>query len=224
MPDRVRLLALALLIAALAVAALAGAPHTPAGLRALIDGLGPAAPLALLAAWVVLTPALFPGTVLAAAGGLVLGPALGVPLALTGATLGAAAAFALARAGGARAVAGLEGRRLAAIQERLERRGFVAVAALRAAPGMPATALNYAAGLAGAPAGLRGRRGARRRTEGRRLRGPRRGPRRPDLAGRADRLRRDRGDDAGGRSRRVAGPPGHHCCPRAGMTALRSPR
>jgi hypothetical protein len=41
-------------------------PHTPSGLRGLLAGAGPAAPLIALAAWILLTPAMFPGTVLAA--------------------------------------------------------------------------------------------------------------------------------------------------------------
>ena len=48
-------------------------PHSPSDLRELLLSLGPAAPAIALAAWMVLTPALFPGTVLAAAGGLAFG-------------------------------------------------------------------------------------------------------------------------------------------------------
>ena len=60
-------------------------------------GAGVAAPLAALVAWVLLTPALFPGTVLAAAGGLAFGALGGAVLALGGAVLGGLAAFTLAR-------------------------------------------------------------------------------------------------------------------------------
>ncbi|HEY7077188.1 MAG TPA: hypothetical protein VH418_17545, partial [Solirubrobacteraceae bacterium] len=59
-----RLAVVALAIAGVAAAAIAALPHDPAGLRALVAGAGAAAPVAALAAWVVLTPALFPGTVL----------------------------------------------------------------------------------------------------------------------------------------------------------------
>jgi len=45
-------------------------PHSPSQLRDLVLAAGVAAPAIVLAAWVVLTPALFPGPVLAASGGL----------------------------------------------------------------------------------------------------------------------------------------------------------
>ena len=48
-------------------------PHSPSGLRGLLAGAGPVAPLIALAAWILLTPAMFPGTVLAAASGLAFG-------------------------------------------------------------------------------------------------------------------------------------------------------
>ena len=50
-----------------------------------------------LAAWIVLTPAMFPGTVLAAAGGLAFGALGGSLIACAGAVGGGLAAFALAR-------------------------------------------------------------------------------------------------------------------------------
>lgn len=133
--------------AATAIAALG--PRSPEGLRTAVDGLGPLAPVVLVAAWGLLTPALFPGTVLAAGSGLALGAGAGVPVALVGATLGAGAAFALARLAGPRIAppAGDDPGRLRRLQARVERRPVLAVALLRAAPGMPATLLNYAVGL-----------------------------------------------------------------------------
>jgi uncharacterized membrane protein YdjX (TVP38/TMEM64 family) len=123
-------------------------PHSPAELRDLVAGAGLAAPVAALVAWVLLTPALFPGTVLAAAGGLAFGAVGGAVLAFGGAVLGGLAAFALART-----AAGEVGRRLmrrsprlARVNEQLERRGFTAILAARLMPGVPATALHYAAG------------------------------------------------------------------------------
>jgi uncharacterized membrane protein YdjX (TVP38/TMEM64 family) len=86
---------LVLIAAALAGAAAAAVllPHSPEGLRSLMDSVGLAAPLILLGAWIVLTPALFPGTVLAAAGGLAFGALGGGALALAGALAGGLAAF-----------------------------------------------------------------------------------------------------------------------------------
>ena len=112
--------------------------------------LGPAAPALALAAWILLTPALFPGTVLAAACGLAFGALGGGALAVVGATAGGLAAFALARTASRGPVTRLvEGRpRLARLHDLLERRGFHAILAARLMPGVPATGLHYAAGVA----------------------------------------------------------------------------
>ncbi len=147
MAPRIRIAVLAAGVGASAVAAAALAPHSPGALSAAVADLGVLAPLVVLAAWALLTPALFPGTVLAATGGLALGAVMGTAVSLAGALLGALAAFAVARAGGGRASGRIGGEHLRALRARLERRGFLAVLLLRAAPGVPATALNYAAGL-----------------------------------------------------------------------------
>jgi uncharacterized membrane protein YdjX (TVP38/TMEM64 family) len=131
-----------------AIAAAVWLPHSPAGLRDLVLAAGAAAPLAALAAWGLLTPALFPGTVLAAASGLAFGAAEGVAIALFGAVLGGLAAFALARTAGRQPALGLarRSRKMARLHGLLERRGFSAMLAARLMPGVPATALHYAAG------------------------------------------------------------------------------
>jgi uncharacterized membrane protein YdjX (TVP38/TMEM64 family) len=123
-------------------------PHSPAELRDLVAGAGLAAPVAALVAWVLLTPALFPGTVLAAAGGLAFGAVGGAVLAFGGAVLGGLAAFTLARTAAGEVGQRLMRRspRLARVNEQLERRGFTAILAARLMPGVPATALHYAAG------------------------------------------------------------------------------
>jgi uncharacterized membrane protein YdjX (TVP38/TMEM64 family) len=122
--------------------------HSLAELRDLVAGAGLAAPVAALVAWVLLTPALFPGTVLAAAGGLAFGAVGGAVLAFGGAVLGGLAAFTLARTAAGEVGQRLMGRspRLARVNEQLERRGFTAILAARLMPGVPATALHYAAG------------------------------------------------------------------------------
>jgi uncharacterized membrane protein YdjX (TVP38/TMEM64 family) len=142
------------LLAVLAVAfvAFAGAavllPHSPSGLRGLVAGAGAAAPALALGAWVVLVPAMFPATVLAAAGGLAFGSAGGALVAVIGAVAGGLVAFGLARFGARGAVQRLAERqpRLARLQGLLERRGFAAVLAARLMPGVPAGGLHYAAG------------------------------------------------------------------------------
>jgi uncharacterized membrane protein YdjX (TVP38/TMEM64 family) len=104
------------------------------------------APLAFVAVWTVLTVALFPGTVLAAAGGLLFGPVTGTLLSIAGATLGGTAAFLLARHGARRSFEAVAGERIMKLSARIERRGLLVMICARAAPGVPATGLHYAAG------------------------------------------------------------------------------
>jgi uncharacterized membrane protein YdjX (TVP38/TMEM64 family) len=147
MPRRL-LPVLAALALTAAVAAAVSLPHSPAGLRELVLSVGPAAPVAALAAWILLTPALFPGTVLAAAGGLAFGAVGGAALAFGGALAGGLAAFVLARTAASDATGRLVRRspRLARIDALIERRGFAAMLAARLTPGVPATGLHYVAG------------------------------------------------------------------------------
>ena len=130
-------------------------PHSPSGLRELLLSIGPTAPLIAIAAWILLTPALFPGTVLAATCGLAFGALGGAALAFGGAVAGGLAAFTLARTSARgpvqRLVAGKP--RLAHIQTLLERRGFAAILAARLMPGVPAAGLHYAAGVSPVRAG-----------------------------------------------------------------------
>ncbi len=131
---RCRLAALATKVALGTTAVALLAPHSPAGLQALAAGAGPWAFFALLGAWVLLTPMLFPGTVLAVAGGLLLGAGPGIVVSLAGATAGAAAAFLVARLARGDDAPRAPGR-MGALQERLEAHGFATVAAARIAPG-----------------------------------------------------------------------------------------
>jgi uncharacterized membrane protein YdjX (TVP38/TMEM64 family) len=144
-----RLIALAGGAIAGVIAAAVLLPHSPSGLRELLLGLGPAAPMIALGAWIVLTPALAPGTVLAAACGLAFGAVGGAALAFAGAVAGGAAAFALARTAARAPVERLvrSKPRLTRVHRLLERRGFAAVLAARLMPGVPATGLHYAAGV-----------------------------------------------------------------------------
>jgi uncharacterized membrane protein YdjX (TVP38/TMEM64 family) len=91
---------------------------------------GVAAPAIALGAWILLTPAMFSGTVLAA--------------------------FALARTAGRTQLEATVMRRakLRKVHALLERRGFLAMLAARLMPGVPGTGLHYVAGVApvGVPA------------------------------------------------------------------------
>jgi uncharacterized membrane protein YdjX (TVP38/TMEM64 family) len=91
--------------------------------------------------------ALFPGPLLAATSGLLFGTALGTPVSITAATLGAIVAFSIARFVAHDAVDALAGRRLRTLQAWIEQRGFWAVLYARIAPGIPYSLLNYVAGL-----------------------------------------------------------------------------
>jgi uncharacterized membrane protein YdjX (TVP38/TMEM64 family) len=146
--DARRLIGLLVVAIPAAVATALLLPHSPAGLRDVLASAGPLAPAIALAVWIVLVPALFPATVLAAASGLAFGLVAGSLLAVAGAAAGGLAAFALGRF----AVRGIVERwvrrspRLGWVHEVLERRGFTAVLAARLTPGIPAGVLHYAAG------------------------------------------------------------------------------
>ena len=142
-----RLLAFAAVLAAAAGVVALVMPHSPGELQARVAMTGVAGLAAAALAWAALTPALFSGTILALAAGLLFGPPAGTAVGVVGATAGGLAAFAIARRAGRGAVEALTGPRLDGALRRIERRGFVAVLVARLAPGVPATMLNYAAGL-----------------------------------------------------------------------------
>ena len=132
---------------------LAGRPSAQ-GVRDWVDGAGAAAPLAFIVVSATLTCALFPGPLLAGASGLLFGTALGFPLSLTAAVLGACLAFSISRAVGARPGRAARGpARCCAARALVSRRGFVSVLYARIAPGMPYSLVNYAAGLTAIPLG-----------------------------------------------------------------------
>jgi uncharacterized membrane protein YdjX (TVP38/TMEM64 family) len=115
--------------------------------RDAVDPLGAAAVPVFILVSALLTCALFPGPLLAGASGLLFGTALGTPVSITAATVGAVLAFSIARFAAHDAVETLAGDRLAPLQEWIERRGFWAVLYARIVPGVPYSLVNYAAGL-----------------------------------------------------------------------------
>jgi uncharacterized membrane protein YdjX (TVP38/TMEM64 family) len=154
----VRFAALALGIAAALALILLVVRPTPGDVRAWTgdvrdwaDSIGPLAPLAFIAVSASLTPLMFPGPLLAGASGLLFGTALGFPVTLTAAVLGACMAFLISRYLAGDAVEHLAGPRLQALEELVSRRGFVSVLYARIAPGVPYTLVNYAAGLTRIP-------------------------------------------------------------------------
>ena len=142
-----RLVALgATLAACVAVLALSGSLSADR-VRDWVDGYGAAGPLVFIAVSASLTVVLFPGPVLAAASGLLFGTALGTPVSIASATLGATLAFSLSRWWAHDAVVALAGPRLMALRAWVGRRGFLTVLYARIVPGVPYTLVNYAAGL-----------------------------------------------------------------------------
>lgn len=145
---RVRLLvALSLLLAAIVTVALVPVP-TPLQMRAWAQSVGVAAPLLFLLGHALVTVAPVPRTVFTLAAGLLFGPLLGVGLSLVATMLSAVLAFGLVR----RLASGLvrpylDRRVLRAVDNRLRRRGWLAVASLRLIPAVPFAALNYCSAL-----------------------------------------------------------------------------
>ncbi|MFB8203727.1 TVP38/TMEM64 family protein [Kitasatospora purpeofusca] len=102
------------------------------------------------AVYAVGTVAFFPRPALNAAAGLLLGLQEGLLLAVLGTTLGAAAAFGLARWLGQDALRRLlRGRVLVALDRRFTDQGFRSVLLLRLFPGLPFQAANYGAAVSG---------------------------------------------------------------------------
>jgi uncharacterized membrane protein YdjX (TVP38/TMEM64 family) len=118
-----------------------------------VDGYGAAGPLVFIVVSALLTVCLFPGPLLSGASGLLFGTALGTPVSICAATLGATLAFCLSRWVAHDAVEHLQGPRLRSLREWIGRRGFLAVLYARIAPGIPYNLVNYAAGLS--PVALR---------------------------------------------------------------------
>jgi uncharacterized membrane protein YdjX (TVP38/TMEM64 family) len=144
---RLRLLTLALAVgSAFAVVALSGSLSAD-GVRDRFAALGVGGPLVFIAISAALTLTLFPGPLLAGASGLLFGTALGTPISIVSATLGATLAFCLSRWWARDAVESLAGPRVSAVREWVGERGFFSVLYARLLPGLPYTVVNYAAGL-----------------------------------------------------------------------------
>ena len=134
---RLRVVTLALLVGgAFLVVALNGSLSAD-GVRDRVDGLGAAGPLLFIPISAGLTLALFPGPLLAGASGLLFGTALGTPVSIVSATLGATLAFCLSRWWAHDAVEAIAGPRLGALRVWVGRRGFLSVLYARIAPGVP---------------------------------------------------------------------------------------
>ncbi|HEX6355077.1 TVP38/TMEM64 family protein [Actinophytocola sp.] len=145
---RVGVLLAAGLVAALVALAFVLPVPEPAQLRTWASGAGAAAPALMFLAYVVATLVPIPRTVFSLASGLLLGPVVGVAVALVATAVSGLLSFVLARSLGRRVVARhLDRAALQAVDVRLTRGGWLAVASLRMIPAVPFLPTNYACGL-----------------------------------------------------------------------------
>ena len=114
-----------------------------------VEGLGVWGPVVFILGYAVAAVAFIPGSLLTLAAGAVFGVVKGTIYTLIGATLGASAAFLVARYGARKAIerriAGNS--RFAAVDRAVGREGFKIVALLRLSPLFPFNLLNYSLGL-----------------------------------------------------------------------------
>jgi uncharacterized membrane protein YdjX (TVP38/TMEM64 family) len=136
---------LAAIVILVAIAVLVPLP-TAVQLRDWATSVGPWFPLAFLAAHIVVTVFPFPRTVFTLSAGLLFGPVLGVPLAVSAATISAIIALLLVRAAGWQLSRLVRHPRVDSLDARLRERGWLAVMSMRMIPAVPFSVLNYAAG------------------------------------------------------------------------------
>ncbi len=146
--SRIRLLiAVSLLLAAIVTVAVLPVP-TPTEMRTWVQSVGIAAPLVFLIGHALMTMAPIPRTVFTLAAGLLFGPVLGVALSLLATILSAALAFGLVRRlTRDLMLPHLDRKVFRAVDARLRRRGWLAVASLRLIPAVPFAVLNYCSAL-----------------------------------------------------------------------------
>lgn len=118
-------------------------------LRAWIVGLGAAGPIVFVFVYAVAATLAIPASLLTVAAGAMFGSALGVATVIVGATLGAAASFAIARWFARDAVARwlCDNEKFCRLDELTARHGAVMVALTRLVPIFPFNLLNYGFGL-----------------------------------------------------------------------------
>jgi uncharacterized membrane protein YdjX (TVP38/TMEM64 family) len=123
----------------------------PTAIEGVVRNLGLWGPVAHVALFALGTVLFVPGALFGLAGGVRFGPIWGTVLNLTGATLGATAAFLVARYMAANWVRRTAGPRLERIIKGVEEEGWRFVAFIRLVPLIPFNLLNYALGLTRIP-------------------------------------------------------------------------
>lgn len=136
-----------LLVGAIAVAIAFREQLNPAAMEQWIGGFGMAGPLVFMVIYAIGTVLFFPGAVLTLAGGAIFGPLWGTLYNLSGATLGAALAFLIARYLASDWVERKSGGRLLQLKNGVEGEGWHFIAFVRLVPLFPFNVLNYALGL-----------------------------------------------------------------------------
>ncbi|HHC73434.1 MAG TPA: sulfurtransferase [Thiotrichales bacterium] len=142
-----RIALLAVLIAGIALALIYRDRFDAAALESWVGGAGFAGPPVFMLLYALATVLFLPGSVLTLAGGALFGPVWGTLINLTGATVGAALAFLVARYLAADWVERKTGGRLRQLKEGVENEGWRFVAFVRLVPLFPFNLLNYALGL-----------------------------------------------------------------------------
>ena len=114
-----------------------------------VEGFGAAGPLVFAAGYIVATVLFVPGSLLTLAAGALFGVVKGTLIVLIAATIGASAAFLIARYAARERIAKRvrDDARFAAIDRAIGRAGRKIVILLRLSPVFPFTLLNYALGL-----------------------------------------------------------------------------
>ena len=138
---------LALLIAAVVGVLEHAANVSPEALESWLQSFGPEAPLVFVVTYVLGTVLFFPGAALTLAGGAIFGTVWGGLYSVTGATVGAACSFLVARYLASDLVSSRVHAKLPKLMRGIESEGWKFVALMRLAPIVPFNALNYALGL-----------------------------------------------------------------------------
>ncbi len=145
--DTLRLLLLLILVLGVGLVLAYRDRFDAAALESWVAAAGIAGPLAFMLIYLVATVLFVPGSIMTLAGGALFGPVFGTLYTLTGATLGATAAFLVSRYLASDWVARKAGVRMTRIMQGVEAEGWRFVAFARLVPAFPFFLLNYALGV-----------------------------------------------------------------------------
>ena len=146
-PKLVRLALFIMLVIAIAAVIQYRQQLDATALQQWVESAGPAGPLIFMLIYAFGTVLFLPGSILTLAGGAIFGPVLGTLYNVTGATLGAALAFLIARYFAADWVEQKSAGRLKQLKQGVENEGWRFIAFVRLVPLFPFNILNYALGL-----------------------------------------------------------------------------